>query len=444
MNTIQKQVDFDPSIPNSLKEWSRTAFYSIDGHRVSQTRPAGATDGAGTSHYLVDPMSPTGYAEVLLENRPIGNAVVHYTLGHEIIGYSRKTFLDPADATKLYITDALGSVRATSELPTTSTVTRTASGSYDSFGNATSGQYDLNNFIGYAGQWRDATGEIYSRARYYQPATGTFTTLDPYIGNPQSPLSLHKYLYAHADPINGKDPSGMFFSASIGGSFASIAGGLSSAVGSAAAGLAVLDRASTLADVVKLTSQLLLKGSLDVSLAGGLLVSAIPFGNILNKARIVTTAAGGKLIGFADELSDAFLELRRSANRAADASRVLGDLGALAVAKKLGMEPVEEFVTRYHGFDGLFKKGDTFIIPDAKGGSSRLEGIQMSQVWIEREIEKLKSDPLNRTIGFELGQALKTGRIQGMVVSTRFDNTGRVLDPQYTIKPLSEIGKYVF
>jgi RHS repeat-associated protein len=153
-------------------------------------------------------MSPTGHAEVLLENRPSGNTVVHYTLGHEIIAWTSKLSLSPVEATKLYITDALGSVRATSELQTTSSVTRTASGSYDSFGNATSGQYDLNNFIGYAGQWRDATGEIYSRARYYQPATGTFTTLDPFVGNPQSPLSLHKYLYAHADPINGKDPSG--------------------------------------------------------------------------------------------------------------------------------------------------------------------------------------------------------------------------------------------
>ncbi|MBY0586559.1 putative Ig domain-containing protein [bacterium] len=434
-----------------------TYTYSIEGHRVSRT--LSASRNIGTSHYLIDPMSPTGYAEVLLESRPdvdVGLSIYHYTLGHEIIGQTLRTSSNPIETTRLFISDALGSVRAHSEVSSIPVVNPLPA--YDSFGNplsigATSA--DGSIFIGYAGQWRDLagpetqgsvreSGQIYSRARYYQPGTGTFTTLDPYIGNPQSPLSLHKYLYAHADPINGKDPSGMFFSASIGGSFASIAGGLSSAVGSAAAGLAVLDRASTLADVVKLTSQLLLKGSLDVSIAGGLLVSAIPFGNILNKARIVTTAAGGKLIGFADELSDAFLELRRSANRAADASRVLGDLGALAVAKKLGMEPVEEFVTRYHGFDGLFKKGDTFIIPDAKGGSSRLEGIQMSQKWIKDNIERLSRDSGTKSLAAELDLARIEGRLQGMVVTTRYDAAGRVLDPEYVIKPFNKIGSLKF
>ncbi len=50
-----------------------------------------------------------------------------------------------------------------------------------------------------------------SQARYLNPSTGRFWTMDTYEGNNSDPLSLHKYLYAHADPINGIDPSGHSF-----------------------------------------------------------------------------------------------------------------------------------------------------------------------------------------------------------------------------------------
>jgi RHS repeat-associated protein len=50
----------------------------------------------------------------------------------------------------------------------------------------------------------------YLRARYYDPATGRFNRLDPFAGDNFDPQSLHKYAYAHADPVNGIDPSGQF------------------------------------------------------------------------------------------------------------------------------------------------------------------------------------------------------------------------------------------
>jgi hypothetical protein len=49
---------------------------------------------------------------------------------------------------------------------------------------------------------------MYLRQRYYDPATGRFNRLDPFFGNLDDPQSLHKYLYTHADPVNGIDPSG--------------------------------------------------------------------------------------------------------------------------------------------------------------------------------------------------------------------------------------------
>ena len=50
----------------------------------------------------------------------------------------------------------------------------------------------------------------YLRARYYDPLNGRFNQTDPFAGSPQDPQSLHKYLYAHANPVNGIDPSGNY------------------------------------------------------------------------------------------------------------------------------------------------------------------------------------------------------------------------------------------
>ncbi|MGH2272881.1 RHS repeat-associated core domain-containing protein, partial [Anaerohalosphaeraceae bacterium U12dextr] len=62
----------------------------------------------------------------------------------------------------------------------------------------------------YCGEQYDSTlSQYYLRARYYNPANGLFNQLDPYAGNMQDPQSLHKYLYCHANPVNGVDPSGM-------------------------------------------------------------------------------------------------------------------------------------------------------------------------------------------------------------------------------------------
>lgn len=61
-------------------------------------------------------------------------------------------------------------------------------------------------------RWHIVTGQQYLRARYDDPSTGRFNTLDPFVGNNDDPQSLHKYLYALADPITYVDPSGLISS----------------------------------------------------------------------------------------------------------------------------------------------------------------------------------------------------------------------------------------
>jgi RHS repeat-associated protein len=64
-------------------------------------------------------------------------------------------------------------------------------------------------------QYDSDLGLYYLRARYYNPATGRFLSRDPNDpqlfdadGTPADPKSLHKYLYAGGDPVDGLDPSG--------------------------------------------------------------------------------------------------------------------------------------------------------------------------------------------------------------------------------------------
>jgi hypothetical protein len=51
------------------------------------------------------------------------------------------------------------------------------------------------------------------RARYMRPETGRFWTVDDYEGSFEEPQTLHKYAYAHENPIDNADPSGHFVSA---------------------------------------------------------------------------------------------------------------------------------------------------------------------------------------------------------------------------------------
>ena len=65
--------------------------------------------------------------------------------------------------------------------------------------------------VGWRGETHDTTtGLIWLRARWYDPATARFLSADPWHGDPSNPISLNRYVYANADPVNMHDPSGLF------------------------------------------------------------------------------------------------------------------------------------------------------------------------------------------------------------------------------------------
>jgi len=67
-----------------------------------------------------------------------------------------------------------------------------------------------NSYLYCGEQFDNATGLYYLRARYMDPSTGTFVSMDTYQGSIFDPVSLHKYLYANANPVMNVDPSGYF------------------------------------------------------------------------------------------------------------------------------------------------------------------------------------------------------------------------------------------
>jgi RHS repeat-associated protein len=82
----------------------------------------------------------------------------------------------------------------------------TAAATYDAYGNRLASSGTFSTRIGYDGQYTDPdTGLLYLRARYYDPATAQFMSVDPQVEVTGGP-----YTYADGDPVTGSDPSGEF------------------------------------------------------------------------------------------------------------------------------------------------------------------------------------------------------------------------------------------
>jgi RHS repeat-associated protein len=90
-----------------------------------------------------------------------------------------------------------------------------ASYTYDAWGNVLTSEAKTelakSNPYGYAGYTYDAEiQQYYLMARYYHPAHGVFTSLDPDPGDEDDPLTMNGYTYADNNPVMKFDPDGNF------------------------------------------------------------------------------------------------------------------------------------------------------------------------------------------------------------------------------------------
>jgi RHS repeat-associated protein len=58
--------------------------------------------------------------------------------------------------------------------------------------------------------WDEETGLYNAKARYFDPKLGRFLTQDSFLGQIDEPPSLHRYLYANANPTFYIDPTGHY------------------------------------------------------------------------------------------------------------------------------------------------------------------------------------------------------------------------------------------
>ena len=103
------------------------------------------------------------------------------------------------------VSQVIGSVR----FLTDSSGTITDTWNFDAFGVLLSRTGTTANNYLYRGEQFDPDLGMYSlRARFYNQSTGRFWNQDSYEGSTSDPASLHKYLYANADPVSNWDSSG--------------------------------------------------------------------------------------------------------------------------------------------------------------------------------------------------------------------------------------------
>ncbi|MGD9723617.1 MAG: putative Ig domain-containing protein [Pirellulales bacterium] len=206
--TLASDADADGHVESRF-----TYRYNDAGIRVYQKQETdadddGTIDDTDETDFLIDANNPTGFAQVLEEkvhDQYLGMGKT-FTLGLNVISEYM-----PWYNSGFLLYDGHGSTRVL--LDYNGVVQRRFA--YDAYGNLLGGAGLVNNIADaltthlYSGERTDPTGLQYLRARYYDPTTGRFNRLDPFAGDTQDPISLHKYLYTHANPVMGVDPSGL-------------------------------------------------------------------------------------------------------------------------------------------------------------------------------------------------------------------------------------------
>jgi len=106
-----------------------------------------------------------------------------------------------------FLGDALGSVRQLTDAQGQITLAK----AYNPYGEVTQSAGAGQSSYGYTNEYQDSYIKlIYLRSRYLSPETGRFQTRDTWQGDYNRPLSLNRWNYVEANPVNLTDPSGRF------------------------------------------------------------------------------------------------------------------------------------------------------------------------------------------------------------------------------------------
>ncbi len=162
--------------------------YDASGMRVAKT-----TNG-NTTHYRYDQQS------LIQETNTLGNLLARYDYSAD-----RQLAEVRNSNTNYFLHDALKSPIA----QVTSQGAIAMRAQYDAWGLLRTESGTNTQAFGFTGYQRDReSGLYYAKARYYDPATARFNSEDPEEGKAQTPPSLHRYLYAYANPTVYVDPTG--------------------------------------------------------------------------------------------------------------------------------------------------------------------------------------------------------------------------------------------
>ena len=202
-----KQVEFTDASGTTTTVYT----YNADGIRIKKD----VDSGDEVTTYLIDPMNHTGYAQVIEETITLSNddvTYISYVIGDDVIAQAKAMYDDSADTwtyqgPHYLLYDGHGSTRQLAD--ENENIDEVYA--YDAYGVNLDASSSPTTSLQYAGEHYDAdAGHYYNRARWYNPSNGRFNRVDPFSGNNADPQSLHKYLYAHANPVNMVDPSGLF------------------------------------------------------------------------------------------------------------------------------------------------------------------------------------------------------------------------------------------
>jgi len=190
---------YNYDVENHLTNFG-SAYFSYNGDGLRVKKVVSGT----TNYYLLDDRNPTGYAQALEEWTSTGTPTLSKVYNYGLALISQRNAVAPL-STNYFVFDGHGSTRM---LTDSSGIAQNAF-AFDAFGNLIASNATPATAYLYCGEQFDSDlGLYYLRARYFNPQTGRFWTMDSFEGNQQDPLSLHKYLYAADNAVNMVDPLG--------------------------------------------------------------------------------------------------------------------------------------------------------------------------------------------------------------------------------------------